>query len=377
MKKRSYDDYRLLFWTLELLAIAALIFVSTKIQFIFKPFFTFISVAFVPLIIAGFLFYMLNPLVKVMTKIKLGRFRLGRSLASLIVVLLLILIVVGGIAVLVPPVVSEISQLVKSLPDVASNIQKSLTNILNDSFLKHIDITSYVKKVDSQLGNYAQLFLEGLSNSIGSVIGMVTDLTIVAITVPVMLFYMLKDGHKLIPSIQRFISDKHADEVRGLLTRMSTTLSSYISGQVIECLFVAVFTTIGYFLIGQPLALVLGIVAGMANIIPYIGPYIGIAPALIVSLTMAPEKIIWVIVVVVVVQQIDGNIIYPNIIGKTLKIHPLTIIILLLAAGHIAGIAGMILCIPFYAVLRTMIQYFWSIYQLSKNEKTDELKKEA
>lgn len=377
MKKRSYDDYRLLFWTLELLAIAALIFVSTKIQFIFKPFFTFISVVFVPLIIAGFLFYMLNPLVKVMTKIKLGRFRLGRSLASLIVVLLLILIVVGGIAVLVPPVVSEISQLVKSLPDVASNIQKSLTNILNDSFLKHIDITSYVKKVDSQLGNYAQLFLEGLSNSIGSVIGMVTDLTIVAITVPVMLFYMLKDGHKLIPSIQRFISDKHADEVRGLLTRMSTTLSSYISGQVIECLFVAVFTTIGYFLIGQPLALVLGIVAGMANIIPYIGPYIGIAPALIVSLTMAPEKIIWVIVVVVVVQQIDGNIIYPNIIGKTLKIHPLTIIILLLAAGHIAGIAGMILCIPFYAVLRTMIQYFWSIYQLSKNEKTDELKKEA
>ena len=82
------------------------------------------------------------------------------------------------------------------------------------------------------------------------------------------------------------------------------------------------------------------------------------------ALTVAPEKIIWVIVVVIVVQQIDGNIIYPNIIGKTLNIHPLTIIILLLAAGNIAGIAGMILCIPFYAVVKTIAGYFFSIWKL-------------
>lgn len=368
MKKENKLNSKLLFWTLELLAIAVLVFVSTKIQFIFKPFFTFISVVFVPLIIAGFLFYMLNPLVKIVTRLKIGKFNLNRSVASLLVVLLLILIIVGGIGLLIPPVVSEISQLVKSLPDVASSMQQTLTNLINHSFLKDIDISPYVKKIDSQLGKYAQLFLERLSSSIGSVISTITDVTVVAITVPVMLFYMLKDGHKLIPSIQRFVSVKHADEVQGLLTRMSSTLSSYISGQVIECLFVAVFTTIGYYIIGQPLALVLGIVAGMANIIPYVGPYIGIAPALVVSLTMAPEKIIWVIIVVVVVQQVDGNIIYPNIIGKSLKIHPLTIIVLLLAAGHIAGIAGMILCIPFYAVIRTMVQYFWSIYQLSREE---------
>lgn len=376
MKTNRQPNSKLLFWTLELLAIAALIFVSTKIQFIFKPFFTFISVVFVPLIIAGFLFYMLNPLVKMMTKLKIGKFKLNRSFASLIVVLLLIVIILGGIGLLIPPVVNEISQLVKSLPNVASNMQKTLTNLVNNTFLRDIDISTYVKKVDSQLGNYAQLFLEGLSNSIGSIISTITDVTVVAITVPVMLFYMLKDGHRLVPSIQKFASTKHSDEIKGLLTRMSATLSSYISGQVIECLFVAVFTTVGYYLIGQPLALVLGIVAGMANIIPYIGPYIGIAPALMVSLTMAPEKIIWVIVVVVVVQQIDGNIIYPNIIGKTLKIHPLTIIILLLAAGHIAGIAGMILCIPFYAVVRTMVQYFWSIYQLGRDERAEQKKED-
>ena len=145
---------------------------------------------------------------------------------------------------------------------------------------------------------------------------------------------------------------------------MNDTMSSYIAGLEIECLFVAVFTSLGYLLIHQPLALVLGIVAGLCNIIPYIGPYIGIAPALFVSLTMAPQKLILVIIVVIVVQQIDGNVIYPNIIGKTLQIHPLTIILLLLAAGHIAGIAGMILCIPFYAVLKTIAEYFFDIYRI-------------
>ena len=156
------------------------------------------------------------------------------------------------------------------------------------------------------------------------------------------------------PAIQKWLSPHHAKEVNQLLGKMNNTLSSYIAGQVIECLFVGVFTSIGYLIIHEPLALVLGIVAGLCNIIPYVGPYIGIAP----------EKLIWVIVVVLIVQQVDGNIIYPNIIGKTLKIHPLTIIVLLLAAGHIAGIAGMILCIPFYAVFKTVVEYMFDIYRI-------------
>ena len=96
--------------------------------------------------------------------------------------------------------------------------------------------------------------------------------------------------------------------------------------------------------------------------------HITLASSAGVSPSRTPEKIIWVIVVVIVVQQIDGNIIYPNIIGKTLNIHPLTIIILLLAAGNIAGIAGMILCIPFYAVVKTIASYFFSIWRLRRRD---------
>lgn len=357
-------QFRWLFWPLVLLIIATLLMVCTKIDFVFKPFLTFISVIFVPMILSGFLYYMLNPILELMLKIKIGKFHFNRGIASLLLVLLLIIIVVGGISMLIPPVVKEITQLVNNLPQTVSGLQKLLNDTIKDSPLKNVDLNSYYHQFDRQLASYAQEILKGLSSQVGNIINMITNVTVVTITVPVILFYMLKDGNKLIPSIQKWFSPNHAKEINNLLSKMNTTLSSYISGQVIECLFVAVCTTIGYLLINQPLGLVLGIVAGLCNIIPYVGPYIGIAPALFVSLTMAPDKLIWVIVVVLIVQQVDGNIIYPNIIGKSLNIHPLTIIILLLAAGHIAGLAGMILCIPFYGVVKTVVEYMFDIYRL-------------
>ena len=360
----SQKFYHWLFWPLVLLVIAALIFVCTKIQFVFKPFLTFISVVFVPLILSGFLYYMLNPILKMMMKIRIGRFHFNKGIASLLLVALPILIIAGGLAVLIPPVVKEVTSLVTHLPQTASGIQRLLNNTIQHSPFRNVDMNAYYRQFDHQLAKYAQLVLKGLSSRVGDIIGMVTNVTVVTITVPVMLFYMLKDGSKLAPSVQKWLSPHHAKEVDQLLTKMNDTLSSYISGQVIECLFVGVFTSIGYLIIHQPMALVLGIVAGLCNIIPYIGPYIGIAPALFVSLTMAPTKLIPVIIVVLIVQQIDGNIVYPNIIGRSLKIHPLTIILLLLAAGHIAGIGGMILCIPAYAVVKTVCEYFFDIYRI-------------
>ncbi len=301
-------------------------------------------------------------------KIRIGKFRINRGVASLLIVVLLILIIIWGISALIPPVVKEISQLVNHLPQTVNGLQSLMNDTIKHSPLKHVDLNAYYRQFDHQLAAYAQKILKGLSERVGDIIGMVTNITVVTITVPVMLFYMLKDGSKLVPAIQKWLSPHHAKEVNQLLGKMNNTLSSYIAGQVIECLFVGVFTSIGYLIIHEPLALVLGIVAGLCNIIPYIG----IAPALFVSLTMAPDKLIWVIVVVLIVQQIDGNIIYPNIIGKTLKIYPLTIIVLLLAAGHIAGIAGMILCIPFYAVLKTVVEYMFDIYRIEHPVKDEQ-----
>ena len=361
IKKKS-----ILYWSVELLVLALLIWVCTKIDFIFRPIFIFISVVFVPVIISLFLYYMLRPIMKLLMKIKIGKHQIPRGVASIIIVIALILIVSGVIAAIIPPMINELTQIIKGLPTAAKETQRWMIQLSKHPWLKNIDFDGYYKEMTNQLSKSSETILKSITSQAGTVISMVTSTVIVAITVPVMLFYMLKDSDKFVPSIQKYFSEKHGEEISKLLHQMNATLSSYISGQAIECIFVAVATSIGYLIIGQPVAIVLGLVAGLTNMIPYVGPYIGIAPALMVSLALAPKKIIWVIIVVIIVQQIDGNIIYPNIIGRTLKIHPLTIIMLLLAAGNIAGIPGMILCIPFYAVIKTIFNYVWSIYQIEK-----------
>ncbi|MFB9769733.1 AI-2E family transporter [Lactiplantibacillus modestisalitolerans] len=359
----------LIFWSLELLIVATLIWVCTNIGFLFQPIGTFLSVVFMPIVISGFLFYMLNPLVKLLTRVHYKRFRISRTGAVAIVFLLLLAVLAWGAMSLIPRLITQVSQLISSLPTLANEIQKAATKMINNSsVLQKVDINSYVNQFNGELSKYAQNFLSSLSSSIVTVISTITSVTIMAITIPVVLFYMLKDSDKFIPAISRFLPKRQRPEMIGLLQKMGDTISSYIGGQVIECLFVGTCTAIGYMLISQPYGLLLAVIAGLANIIPYLGPYIGIAPALIVAFTQSPIQVVYVVIVVVIVQQVDGNLIYPNIIGRTLKIHPLTIIILLLAAGNIAGILGMILAIPFYAVVRTVVIYLYNMIELRNAE---------
>ncbi len=359
----------LLFWSLELLIVATLIYVCTKINFLFAPIGTFISTVFVPIILSGFLFYLLNPLVKLIEKVKIKKFHINHTWAVVIVFLLLFGVIGYALGWMIPRLVNQIAQLISNLPAIANNLQTESQHFVEHSdWIKNVDLDPYIKKMNASVGTYAQSILSTMTSSIGTLIATITSVTVVIITVPVMLFYMLKDGWKLMPSIKRALPPKNADTIVELFNKMSATLSSYISGQVLECLFVGTFTAIGYMIIGQPYALLLGVIAGISNIVPYIGPYIGIFPALLVSLTVSPMQVIWVIVVVLIVQQVDGNLIYPNIIGRSLQVHPLTIIILLLAAGKIAGIPGMILAIPAYAVVKVIVEFIYHIWILNNEE---------
>lgn len=362
------NERKILLWSLEALIIVCLLWVGSQLTFILAPVFTFISAVFIPLVVSIFLYYMMRPLMGLLLKVKIRGHQIPRSILSLLIVILLLLAVVGVLLALIQPVINEFNELLKWLPQATKQGQALVNEISHYDWVRQIDLSSYYDQISDNLTDFLKRTVDVLSTSAGSLIGTIANIVVVVVTVPVMLFYMLKDSPKFTPSIQRFFSERHAKEVGGLLRQMNQTLSSYIAGQALECLFVALGTTIGYLIIGQPLAIVLGIVAGITNMVPYIGPYIGITPALLIALAISPAQALGVIIVVVIVQQIDGNIIYPNIIGKSLQIHPLTIIVLLLAAGNLAGIGGMILCVPVYAVCRTVLGYFWNIYRLEKEK---------
>ena len=361
-----------LFWTIELLAIALLVLIVAQLRFILEPIGQFIGAVFVPLIISGFLYYILNPVVGALQKVPLSKTRhVSRGWAITIVMLLLLSILVALLLTLLPVLVDQIASLVKNIPVLVDTIQHWANQISQINFSKEYGIDFNLDKLQQEVQNIGKTVVSGMATSLSAVIAKLTSFTVTAITVPVMTIYMLYDGNKLAPFIQKVFPSKQQARISDILGRLNQTLAQYISGQVLEMIFVGVFTAVGYFMIGQKYALLLGVFAGITNMIPYVGPYIGLVPALFVALTDSFWQAFWVIVVVLIVQQVDSNLIYPRVMGASLHVHPLTIIVLLLAAGNIAGIAGMILAVPFYAVIRTVIVYAWQLWQIQQMPEVD------
>lgn len=358
---------KLMFWSFELLILATLILVSSKISFVFQPIGTFFSTLFAPVLIAGFLYYILNPIVGLLMKTKMKRIW-----AVATVLLLLVAALVWILLSVIPSLVQQISSLASNTPNFIRQVETWLAEVAQWSVFKDVDINKYFEQLDISYGTIIQQFLSGLSNSLGSIVGTIASATIVIITAPFILFYMLKDGEKLVPNIKRFFPEKRREQIVELLGQLNKTLANYISGQAIECLFVGTFTFLGYFALGVDYAFLFGVIAGLTNLIPYLGPYLGLAPAFLVTVFNDPFKALLCCVVVLIVQQLDGNIIYPNVIGKSLKIHPLTIIIVLLVAGNIAGLLGIFLGVPFYAICKTIISY---VVKIVKEDKQNENKK--
>ena len=368
---------KLMFWSAELLLLASLIFVFTKIRFVFSPVFTFFQTHYAPFLIAGVLFYLLNPLVKILMKIRIKKFKVKRPLAIAVVFLLLISVLGLVISFFIPRLIEQIKSLVIGLPGYLSELQRFLTNLFNNShidWLQKVDLHSYMNRFEGSLTSILKKFILSLTTSLGSVIGTITSVTVTLVTVPFILFYMLKDGEKLVPTVEKIFPEHNRSKVARLLHEMSATLSRYISGQMIECLFVGTFSAIGYSMTGIPYALLVGLFAGITNIIPYLGPYIGLMPALFLAFSKSLPTVFWVIVVCIVVQQLDGNLVYPNVIGKSLHLHPLTIIIILLVAGNIAGLLGMILGVPLYAVTKVVVKFVYDIAQIRTTPEKEQSK---
>lgn len=360
---------KLLFWSVELLVVATLILVSTKIGFIFQPVVTFFTTLFAPVLIAGFLYYLLNPVVNLLTKLT----KMKRILAIAIVLLLLLGIIIWTILAVIPSLVNQLTSLAESMPSFVKAVRNWALDLAKNPIFNDVDIEKQIDKLNISYGGLIQQFINGLSTSLGSIVGGIASTAMLVVTVPFILFYMLKDGHRLVPNVQRFFPENRRTQIVELLAEMNKTLSNYISGQAIECIFVATGTFIGYLLIGLDYAFLFGMLAGVTNLIPYLGPYLGLLPAVAVSIFHSPIQALLCCVVVLVVQQIDGNIIYPNVIGKSLQIHPLTIILILLVAGNIAGLLGIFLGVPFYAICRTIVIFLARIVRDDKSKQKQSL----
>lgn len=331
------------------------------VNWIFEPIVIIIKTIFIPLLIGGVLFYITVPLQSFLEKYKFPRW------ASIIVIFLLLITAVWtGISVVGPSISEQISHLFKTIPSIISEVEIITLQLIEQ--IGHLPdwakdeinkATESVKSFSVEFGKIAVQFSQ-------SVISGTFQGVLISILSPFFLFFMLKDHEKFKPAVTRIFSGKTKKWLEKTIADIDEVLRLYIQGQLFISAILAVMLYVGYLVIGLNFALLLAIFAFFMNIIPFIGPWIAFVPALIIALFQDPILVIWVSLITLAANQIDANLITPQVMGKTLNIHPLTIITLLLAAGKIAGFFGILLAVPGYAVGKAIIS---NIYDKRKEIK--------
>lgn len=341
-----------------------LILLISVTDFIFDPIFKYIGAVAVPLVGAGVLFYLTKPIVKVLDKYKVHR------VFSIIIVFLIIALLIYLITTYIVPIAqTQFTNLIENIPKMVEGAQDLITYWQSNQDMLPTDFENTLNHVTSNLQSYIEVVMSFLFGFIGQFVGFIFALVLV----PFFLFFMLKDGEKFGPFITQIFSEKKANNLKSLLHKIDETLTSYIQGQLLVSVAIGVLLFIGYLIIGLHYALTLALFGMLMCVIPFIGPFISVVPAIIVAFFQDPIMAVWVGVVMIAAQQIEGSFISPNVMGRALKLHPLTVITVILAAGSIAGFLGILFAVPFYAVVKTIIVHFYQTYVKAQDDKEDAL----
>lgn len=316
------------------------------IKWVFSPLIIVLKTIFYPLLIAGVLFYITVPAQLFLERHKFPRW------ASIITIFIFISAAIwAGVSIVGPPIIHQVNNLIENAPA-----------IINDSTVFVVDLLEKAGSLPKWLNDAINSFkstLTALPAEFGkwtvSLIQSVFSGALIAILTPFFLIFMLKDHEKLLPFVTSFFSGDTKTWITKTMTDIDDVLSLYIRGQILISTILATLLFIGYSIIGLNFALLLVVFAFFMNIIPFIGPWIAFFPAITIALFQDPIMALWVSLITLIAQQTDANLITPNIMGKTLNVHPLTIITILLAAGNIAGLMGILLAVPGYAVGKAIV----------------------
>ncbi|WP_106450723.1 AI-2E family transporter [Trichococcus alkaliphilus] len=342
------------------LLLLLIVLVFSKVSYLLGPIGSFFSVIGFPLIMAGIFYYMLNPLVTLMEKRGIKRFA-GTWIAFVLVLLLMI----WGFAILIPIIRDQTIGIVREFPAYWQALESMTIELVNYDWFTSLQ--DQINEINADIFNSVSAKLnEVLSNTVsglGSVVGLLTNAFVGIITMPIILYYLLKEGEKLPLTFLQFFPTNLRESIGELLKKINTQISQYVRGQIIVAFFVGLMFVIGYAIVGMKFGIVLGILAGFLNIIPYMGSFIAMIPAVIVAIVDSPLMLAKVMLVFSIEQFIEGRVISPQVLGSNLEVHPVTIIFVLLTAGKLFGLTGFILGIPGYAVLKVLFMHIFDWYK--------------
>lgn len=328
-----------------------------KLYDIFLELLKVISPFFIGFVIA----WLLRPIV-----IKLNKKIKNNTLSSILVFSIFALIIFGILYIFVPTIYDEVNDLVGVLPSLVERITKNINELFAKFTSNGLNLDDFKNKLLINITSYSTELTKDLPTKIIDLIGAFFNGLGVVLMGLIIGIYMLIDYDSISKHFQKLFPSKIRDDVSYLSNRMSTEVRKVVNGTFLVALMVLVCDSLGFAIVGLKAPLLFGMFCGITDLIPYIGPYIGGAVAVIVGFTQDPIVGVAVLIICVVVQLIESYILQPIVMSKASNLHPVIIIITLLIFGHFFGIIGMVIATPCLTILKVLIEFIKDKFILKK-----------
>lgn len=340
-----------------------IIFKETQVFSFIKTIFKVVFPLFVGLLIA----WLFDPFVKWLEGKGVKRI-IGAAITYFIIFIVLYLV----LSSLIPLLINQVKEIIKMSPYIFDKMREWASDffvqIENNSSL---DVSKLKSEIFSSINDFASKLTTTMpSNFLGFVSRMFSffGTFILGLIIGFFLIVNFDSSSKLIYLVPK----RYRNTTSSIMNEVNGSLRNYVKGAVIDSLLIFILSSLGLWICGLKAPLLFGLFCGLTNIIPYAGPYIGGVPAVIVGLTQSPMTGIFSLIVIAVIQFLEGNFLQPLIMAKTTKLHPVTILLGLLVFGHFFGIIGMLISTPLIAVFKTVFKYYDDRYELLKKENSHE-----
>ncbi len=323
-------------------------------------FFPYVKDVLVMFIIAWLFSVLLSPLVDY-----LESQGLKRGWAILIVMILILAILGFSFSLIIPGIIHTVESLTSKLQ---SDVITEFNGKVEAFFEKNFSNAELARNVTAKFNEIGITLLESLGEffkNVGSILASM-------IIIPFITFFLIKDSRRFKRSVISKVPNKYFELSLNILHKVENQVGKYIQSQAIDALIVGILSTIGLFIINLvlhgpiPYFLFIGMLAGLANLIPYVGPVVGAIPALALAILNNPPHLglilIWIVIMFAIVQAIDNSLISPMVVSKSVNMHPLTVVAVVIIGGKLAGAIGMLFAVPFTGIIKvTVSQIIWGL----------------
>lgn len=315
-----------------------------------------VDVLLAPIVLAVALIYLLNPVVNWLT----AR-HVPRIISGFLAFLLLLGFIVSIGFIVAPVVTSQGSELANRFPEIYEESAQEIEDLIARTGFEGVDLWSYERLQEFLQDPDAQdQILSVVWDRLGEVTTGLLETILVFFLAPVVAFYILIDLPRVRAEAIALIPKCHQAEVLHVSRRLGGAIGGFLRGQLFVALVVGLMTSFGFWAIDLEFWLIIGMIAGFLNIIPFVGPWVGGFLGVLVGFVTADlTTAMWAAIVALIVQQLDNHLISPNVLRATVSLHPAVIILLLVLGGGVGGIWGVLLVVPIAAAVKILVGHLW------------------